>query len=163
MKGKTILIVDDNEDDMDLTVRTLRQNRIANEIVVAHDGIEALDYLFGTGAHAGRDTRLQPQLILLDWNMPKLDGCGTLRQMRADNRTRPIPVIVLTNCNEGIELGECCKQGPTRLLSKPLDFNQLAAVEPDFKLYWLIVNELPDHEDQTRQGQAPTTAPGGVR
>ena len=100
MENKIILLVEDNPDDEALTVRALRKSNIANDIVVARDGVEALDYLFGEGAHAGRDTRTMPQTVLLDLKLPKLDGLGVLRRLRADDRTRLLPVVILTSSNE---------------------------------------------------------------
>src|SRR5260370_17507120 len=100
MKDRVILLVEDNPDDEALTVRALNKNKILNEVVVARDGVQALDYLFGEGAHTGRDTKEMPQLVLLALNLPKLDGLGVLRRLRADDRTKLLPVVILTSSNE---------------------------------------------------------------
>src|SRR5271168_2808090 len=100
MKNNVIMLVEDNPDDEALTVRALRKNKIVNEVVVAHDGVEALDYLFSEGIHAGRNVKEMPQVVLLDLKLPKLDGLGVLRRLRADERTKLLPVVILTSSNE---------------------------------------------------------------
>jgi CheY-like chemotaxis protein len=141
MHDKTILLVEDNPDDEDLTVRALRKNNVGNEVVVAHDGVEALDYLFGQGAHAGRDVRLRPQVILLDLKLPKLDGLGVLRRIRADERTRLIPVVVLTSSKEEKDLIDSYGLGANSYVLKPVDFNQFSEAARQLGLYWLVLNE----------------------
>jgi CheY-like chemotaxis protein len=139
--NNTILLVEDNPDDEELTVRALRRNNIANEIVVARDGVQALDYLFGTGPHAGRDVNLRPQVILLDLKLPKLDGLGVLRRIRADDRTKFVPVVVLTSSNEERDLIDSYGLGANSYVRKPVDFNQFTDAARQLGLYWLVLNE----------------------
>ena len=141
MRDKTILLVEDNLDDEELTVRALRKNNVANEIMVARDGVEALDYLFGQGGHAGRDVRLKPQVILLDLKLPKLDGLGVLRRIRADERTKFIPVVVLTSSKEEKDLIDSYGLGANSYVRKPVDFNQFSDAARQLGLYWLVLNE----------------------
>ena len=141
IENKTILLVEDNPDDEELTVRALRKNNIANEVVVARDGAEALDYLFAQGAHAARDARLKPQVILLDLKLPKIDGLGVLRRIRADERTRYIPVVVLTSSREERDLIDSYGLGANSYVRKPVDFNQFSEAARQLGLYWLVLNE----------------------
>jgi two-component system, response regulator len=142
---KTILLVEDNADDEELTVRALRKNNVANDIIVARDGAEALDYLFGSGAHTGRDLKLRPQVILLDLKLPKLDGLGVLRRIRADERTKFIPVVVLTSSNEERDLIDSYGLGANSYVRKPVDFNQFTEAARQLGLYWLVLNEQVRH------------------
>jgi CheY-like chemotaxis protein len=143
MNKKPILLVDDNPDDVKLTMRALKKSNILNEIVVAHDGVEALDYLFGAGKYEGRDTNIKPQVVLLDLKMPKLDGLEVLRRMRADERTQPLPVVVLTTSSEDKDKIESYKLGANSYVRKPVDFAQFAEAVQQLGLYWLILNEVP--------------------
>ncbi len=141
MENKTILLVEDNADDEDLTVRALRKNNIVNEVFVARDGVEALDYLFGQGAHAGRDLRSMPQVVLLDLKLPKLDGLGLLRRLRADDRTKCLPVVILTSSNEEKDRIDGYNLGANSYVRKPVDFNQFSEAARQLGLYWLVLNE----------------------
>ena len=143
MHNKIILLVEDNPDDETLTLRALSKSKILNEIVVARDGAEALDYLFGTGAHDGRDTSVQPQLILLDLKLPKIDGLEVLRRLRADERTKLLPVVILTSSKEEQDLISGYKFGANSYVRKPVDFIQFSEAISQLRLYWLIVNEPP--------------------
>ena len=143
MKNKTILLVEDNPDDVKLTLRALERSRITNEVTVARDGVEALDYLFGTGKFEGRDTELMPQVVLLDLKMPKIDGIEVLRRIRADERTKLLPVVILTTSNEDKDRIESYRLGANSYIRKPVDFNQFAEAVQQLGLYWLVLNEPP--------------------
>lgn len=143
MNYQVILLVEDNPDDEALTLRALRKNNIMNEIVVAHDGVEALDYLFGVGIHAGRDTTLQPHLILLDLKLPKIDGLEVLKRLRADPRTACQPVAVLTTSNEEQDIIASYRLGVNSYIRKPVDFNQFSETVRQLGLYWLVLNTPP--------------------
>src|SRR5829696_3450973 len=136
----TILLVEDNPDDVELTRVALQESKIANTLVVARDGVEALDYLFGTGAHEGRDTRLMPQVVLLDLKLPRLNGMEVLRRMRADDRTRYLPVVVLTSSDEEKDLFESYGLGANSYVRKPVDFAQFVDSVRQLGLYWLVLN-----------------------
>ena len=136
---KIILLVEDNPDDELLTVRGLRHGNIINEIVVAHDGREALELLFGTG---GRE-RLMPAVVLLDLKLPKVDGLEVLRRIRADERTQHLPVVVLTSSTHEQDLIESYQLGCNSYVRKPVDFDQFIAAAQQLKLYWLVLNENP--------------------
>ncbi len=140
---KVILLVEDNPDDEALTLRALKKNNIMNEVVVARDGVEALDYLFGTGAHAGRDVTIQPQVVLLDLKLPKVDGLEVLRRIRADDRTRLQPVVVLTTSNEDSDIITSYKLGVNSYIRKPVDFAQFMEAVHHLGLYWLVLNISP--------------------
>ncbi|HTK81845.1 MAG TPA: response regulator [Bacteroidota bacterium] len=141
MKPKRILLIEDNPDDEALTIRALKQNSIVNEIIVAHDGIEALDYLFGTGTFAGRDTSDVPELVLLDLKLPKIDGLEVLRRVRSDERTSLLPVVILTSSKEERDLINGYKLGANSYIRKPVDFVQFTDAVKQLKLYWLVLNE----------------------
>lgn len=143
MKDKVILLVEDNPDDVKLTQRALRQSNILNELVVARDGVEALDYLFGTGQYAERDTRLLPQVILLDLKMPRMDGLELLQRIRADEKTRLLPVVVLTTSTEERDRMESYKLGANSYIRKPMDFQQFTEAVQQLGLYWLVLNQGP--------------------
>ncbi len=143
MKTKTILLVEDNPDDVQLTLRALKKNKILNEVVVAGDGVEALDYLFGTGKFAGRDTKERPQVVLLDLKMPRMDGLEVLQRMRADERTKLQPVVILTTSSEERDRIESYKLGANSYIRKPVDFSQFAESVQQLGLYWLVLNEAP--------------------
>ena len=143
MKNKVILLVEDNPDDVKLTLRALKKNKILNEVVVAQDGVEALDYLFGTGKYAGRDTSIKPQVILLDLKMPKIDGPEVLQRIRADERTKLVPVVILTTSSEDKDRLDSYELGANSYIRKPVDFNQFTVAVQQLGLYWLVLNEAP--------------------
>ena len=143
MRDRTILLVEDNADDEALTLRALKKNKIRNEVVVAHDGVEALDFLFGTGASAGRDTGSMPTVIFLDLKLPKIDGLEVLRHLRADERTKFIPVVVLTSSREEQDLINSYSFGCNSYIRKPVDFVQFVEAVRQLGLYWLVLNEAP--------------------
>ena len=142
MNDKVILLVEDNPDDVKLTMRALKKSNIANEIVVAENGIEALDFLFCTGKYAGEKHRL-PQVVLLDLKMPKLDGLEVLQRMRSDERTKLVPVVILTTSSEDRDKVESYKLGANSYVRKPVDFNQFTEAVKNLGLYWLLLNEVP--------------------
>jgi two-component system response regulator len=141
MDDKVILLVEDNPDDEALTLRALKKNNIKNEVVVARDGIEALDYLFGTGAHAGRDLNVQPQVVLLDLKLPKLDGFEVLRRLRAAEPTKLLPVVILTTSNEDQDRVKGYGLGANSYVRKPVEFDRFIEAVRQLGLYWLILNE----------------------
>jgi two-component system response regulator len=141
--GKTILLVEDNPDDEALTRRALKKNKIGNDVVVAHDGAEALDYLFGTGTYEGRDLSCMPHLVLLDLKLPKVDGLEVLRRMRAAERTRLLPVVILTSSREQQDLVNGYGYGANSYIRKPVDFAQFVEAVRQLGLYWLVLNETP--------------------
>jgi two-component system, response regulator len=141
LKNEVIMLVEDNPDDEALTVRALRKSKVMNEIVVARDGVQALDYLFCEGTHAGRDTSEMPQVVLLDLKLPKLDGLGVLRRLRADERTRLLPVVRLTSSNEEQDRVNGYGLGANSYVRKPVDFEQFVAAATQLGLYWLVLNE----------------------
>ena len=141
--SKHILLVEDNPDDELLTIRALKKNNIANEIVVARDGVEALEYLFATGAYEGRDILDQPQLILLDLKLPKVDGLEVLKQLRAHTVTRYIPVVILTTSSEQRDIINSYEDGANSYIRKPVDFDQFVDAVRQLGLYWLVLNEAP--------------------
>ncbi len=145
MKERVILLVEDHPDDEELTMRALAKNNILNQVVVARDGVQALEYLLGTGAHAGRDTTVMPQLILLDLKLPKIDGLEVLRRLRADERTRFLPIVILTSSKEEQDLIKSYKLGANSYVRKPVDFIEFTKAVQQLGLYWLILNEqVPD-------------------
>lgn len=143
MNTKVILLTEDNPDDVQLTLRALKKSKILNEVIVAQDGVEALDYLFGTGKYAGRDTKILPQVVLLDLKMPKMDGLEVLQRIRSDARTKLLPVVVLTTSSEDRDRVESYKLGANSYVRKPVDFNQFAEAVNQLGLYWLVLNETP--------------------
>lgn len=143
MENKIILLVEDNADDLDLTLRALKRHHILNEVVVARDGVEALDYMFGTGAHEGRDVSVQPALVLLDLNLPKVGGLEVLQRLRANERTEFVPVVILTSSKEEQDLVLAYRHRANSYVRKPVDFLQFADAVRQLGLYWLVLNELP--------------------
>ena len=141
MNRKTILLVEDNANDEYLTLRALKKYNVANDVVVAHDGVEALDYLFATGAHAGRDTRELPLVVLLDLKLPKVDGLEVLRRVRSDERTRLLPVVILTSSNEERDVINGYKLGTNSYVQKPVDFTAFMDAVGQWGLYWLMLNQ----------------------
>jgi two-component system response regulator len=143
MTMKSILLVEDNPDDEALTLRALEKNHISNDIIVARDGVEALDYLFGTGAYASRDTRDTPQVILLDINLPRINGLEVLRRLRADPRMEHVPVVILTSSTEEDDMLKGYQNGANSYVRKPVNFNEFIDVVRNLGMYWLLLNELP--------------------
>jgi two-component system, response regulator len=142
-RSNFILLVEDNADDVELTLRAFRKSKILNEIVVVRDGVEALDYLFGTGTHAGRDPKTNPEVILLDLKLPKIGGLDVLRRLRTDEHTRRIPVVVLTSSNEERDILTSYDLGANSFVRKPVDFAQFVEAARQLGLYWLVTNEPP--------------------
>jgi two-component system response regulator len=140
---KVILLVEDNESDELLTLRAFKRSNILNEIVVARDGSEALDYIFGKGVHAGRDASVLPALVLLDLNLPKIDGMSVLRAIRADARTGLLPVVVLTSSKEDEDVVKSYELGANAYVRKPVDFVQFSEAARTLGLFWLVLNEPP--------------------
>lgn len=141
MHEKTILVVEDNPDHLELTLLTLQEHGAPNEIAVAHDCVQALNYLWGEGMHAGRDTSRQPDLVLLDLKLPKLTGLEVLQRMRADPRTATVPVVMLTSSSEEEDIVASYRNGANGFVCKPVDFVDFTEKLRQVKLYWLTVNE----------------------
>ena len=142
----TILLVEDNPDDIELTLRAFRKNNIANGLAVTRDGAEALDYLFCRGAYHQRDIADMPRLILLDLNLPKLDGLQVLERLRADERTRLVPVVILTSSKEEQDMVSGYQFGANSYVRKPVDFNEFVEAVRHIGLYWLLINQIPSHK-----------------
>jgi two-component system response regulator len=138
---KTILLVEDNSNDEYLTLRALKKYNVANDVIVAHDGVEALDYLFCTGPHANRDIRELPVVVLLDLKLPKIDGLEVLRRVRSDERTRMLPVVILTSSNEERDVIHGYKLGTNSYIQKPVDFGAFMDAVGQLGLYWLMLNQ----------------------
>ncbi|HEC17458.1 MAG TPA: response regulator [Sedimenticola sp.] len=148
MEHKTILLVEDNPDDIALTLRAFRKNNIRNEVVVAHDGVEALDYLFGEGSYAGRDPGITPEMILLDLKLPRIDGLGVLKRLCAHERTRKLPVIVLTSSEEERDIASSYEFGANSYIRKPVDFDQFTETLRQIGSYWLTLNIGPPQAER---------------
>lgn len=146
MNGKIILLVEDNPDDEELTLLALKESNILNEVVVARDGVEALDYLFATGQYAEIAPSRTPQLILLDLKLPKLDGLDVLKRLRADPRTQLIPVVILTSSSEEEDMVASYRLGANSYVRKPVEFHHFANAIKQLGLYWLILNEIPQQK-----------------
>jgi two-component system response regulator len=143
MENKTILLVEDNPDDEALTLRALKRNNILNEVVVARDGAEALDYLFAQGAHSDRDAGILPEVVLLDLKLPKLDGLEVLRRIRDEPLTRRLAVVILTSSNEERDIIAGYDLGANSYIRKPVDFNQFMEAVRRLGVYWLVLNVPP--------------------
>ena len=143
MQDKPILLVEDNSDDEELTLIAFRQNNFMDKVTVARDRVEALDYLFATGPHAGRDLSVMPSLILLDLKLPKVDGLEVLRRVRGDPRTRRLPVIILTSSREEQDLIASYDLGCNSYVRKPVDFSEFVEAARQLGVYWLVLNEVP--------------------
>lgn len=143
MSDKMILLVEDNPDDEALTIRALNKNKIANNLAVARDGVEALDFLFCTGPYSDRDPNDKPEVVLLDLKLPKVDGLEVLRRIRADERTQLLPVVVLTSSREEQDLVKSYSLGANSYIRKPVDFSQFVEAIHQLGMYWLVLNEPP--------------------
>ncbi len=143
MSSDVILLVEDNPDDEALTIRALNRNNITNEVFVARDGVQAMDYVFARGSHADRDINDLPRLVLLDLKLPKVDGLEVLRQIRADERTKRLPVVVLTSSKEEQDLVDSYNLGVNSYIRKPVDFTLFTEAVRQVGLYWLVLNEPP--------------------
>lgn len=142
-RSRIVLLIEDNPDDIELTMRAFRKVRLANELVVVRDGEEALHYLFGSGPYENRDTSIQPLLILLDLQLPKIDGMEVLRRLRADARTRRLPVVVLTSSREDRDIAASYDLGANSFIQKPVDFTEFLDATHQLGIYWLIMNQPP--------------------
>jgi len=143
---KLILLVEDNPDDVALTLRAFAKSNLRNKVIVVRDGVEALDFLFGTGSHANRDIRIMPEVILLDLKLPRIDGLEVLERLRADERTRLLPVVVLTTSHEQEDLIRSYSLGANSYIRKPVDFLQFMDAVQQLGLYWLVLNESPNRK-----------------
>lgn len=140
---KIILLVEDNPDDELLTLMAFKDNNITNKVIVARDGEEALDYLFGTGMYKGRDLSIPPQVILLDLKLPKVDGLEVLRKIRSNPVTKIFPVVILTSSKEDVDIVNSYQLGANSYIRKPVDFQQFSEAIRQLGLYWLVFNESP--------------------
>jgi len=146
MNEQTILLVEDNPNDEGLTLRSLKKSNVMNKVVVVRDGPEALDYLFARGAYAGRDATEEPQIVLLDLNLPKINGLEVLRAIRAHEKTELLPVIILTSSKEDKDLVASYASGANSYVVKPVDFNQFSEAVRQLGLYWLLINQQAPQE-----------------
>ncbi|MEO8701354.1 MAG: response regulator [Kofleriaceae bacterium] len=147
---KTILLVEDNPSDEKLTLRAFKKAGIANEIVVVRDGAEALDYVFGTGVHAGRDLTQLPSIVLLDLKLPRIEGLEVLRRIRADDRTKLLPVVILTSSKEEEDIARSYSLGANAYVRKPVEFSEFVEAAKTLGLFWLLLNEPPPEPPRTR-------------
>jgi two-component system response regulator len=143
MSDGTILLVEDNPDDIELTLRALKKNNIANDVVIAHDGEEALDYLAGTGQYTSHDKNNLPIVVLLDLKLPKVDGLEVLRRIRGNTTTRLLPVVILTSSVEECDMVSSCSLGANSYIRKPVNFDQFIEAVRQLGLYWLVLNQTP--------------------
>jgi two-component system response regulator len=142
-RSRIILLVEDNANDVELTLRAFEKSNVSNEIVVVGDGEQAINYLFATGPYAGRDPKVMPEVILLDIKLPKIDGLGVLRRVRADERTRRLPVVILTSSKEERDVISSYDLGANSFVRKPVDFAEFVDAARHLGLYWLVMNEAP--------------------
>ena len=152
MEEKIILLVEDNPDDVTLTERALKKSHILNKLVVAKDGAEALDYIFGTGNYTGRDMNSMPEVVLLDLKLPKIDGLEVLKRIRSDKRTKLLPVVILTSSKEENDLINGYTLGANSYIRKPVNFNQFVEAIHQLGLYWLVLNESPPMDTRKTNG-----------
>jgi two-component system, response regulator len=145
-RNRVILLVEDNPNDVELTLRAFERSSVGNEIVVARDGEQAIDYLFSTGRHADRAPALMPEVVLLDMRLPKIDCLGVLRRMRADERTRRLPVVILTSSKEEKDVRTSYDLGANSFVRKPVDFSEFVTAARHLGIYWLVMNEPPPGE-----------------
>src|SRR5262245_13362127 len=143
MAERYILLVEDNPDDEELTLLSLRKNNLAHEIIVVRDGVEAIEFLFGTGTHSGRDVSHTPTVVLLDLKLPKLDGLGVLKRLRADERTRNLPVVVLTSSSQDADVIASYNLGANSYVRKPVEFGAFVEAVSSLGLYWVLLNRPP--------------------
>ncbi|MGH8185773.1 MAG: response regulator [Steroidobacteraceae bacterium] len=143
MSERYILLVEDNPDDEELTLLSLRKNNLAHDIVVVRDGVEAIDFLFGNGQYASRDVSHVPTVILLDLKLPKLDGLGVLKRLRADERTRNLPVVVLTSSSQDADVIASYNLGANSYVRKPVEFGAFVEAVSSLGLYWVLLNRPP--------------------
>lgn len=139
-----ILLVEDTAADAELTIRALKKNCLVNNLVWVKDGAEALDFVFATGAYAGRDQARQPKVVLLDLRLPRISGVEVLRRLKNDERTRTIPVVVLTSSKEDVDVEECYRLGVNSYIAKPVSFDEFVKVVGELGLYWLLLNKIPN-------------------
>jgi CheY-like chemotaxis protein len=149
-RDRVILLVEDNPDDEALTLRAIKKNHIANPVIIAHDGTEALDYLFGMGIYEGRDPLDCPAVVLLDLKLPKVDGLEVLRRLRSDSRIRLVPVVVLTTSSEERDIIQSYDYGANSYVRKPVDFEQFSEAVGQLGMYWLLLNEAPPGTNHSR-------------
>ena len=152
IRSRIILLVEDNANDAKLTTYAFEKSNISSEIVVVGDGEEAIDYLFARGRHAGRDSEAMPEVILLDMKLPKIDGLGVLRRLRADERTRRLPVVMLTSSEEENDVASSYNLGANSFVRKPVDFAEFIDAARHLGLYWLVMNEPPPRPEAGRNG-----------
>lgn len=151
-RDKTILLVEDNPDDEALTLRALKKHNVVNDVVVARNGADALEYLFATGKHEGRDTSELPTVMLLDLKLPKIDGVEVLRRVKADPRTKRLPVVMLTSSQQQRDLAACYELGANSFITKPVDFEQFSEAVRNIGRYWLMLNEPPPLSSGNQDG-----------
>lgn len=142
-KDVEILLVEDNVNDAELTIRALRKGNVTNELIHLKDGVEALDFVFGTGSFAGRDVNHKPKVILLDLKMPKINGIEVLKKIKQNDLTKEIPIVVLTSSNEDPDIRTCYELGANSYIVKPVEFNKFQKAVEDLGLYWLLLNQTP--------------------
>ncbi len=145
MKDKVILLVEDNPRDEALTLRALKKSNIVNDVVIARDGVEALDYFFGDDAESAKSTKAMPQMVLLDLKLPRVDGLEVLRRLRADERTRRVPVVVFTSSSEEEDMLNSYSLGANSYVRKPVQFEQFIEATKQLGMYWLVLNEVPQY------------------